>query len=93
MTRRRRSKPQPEQGKVHRCRLEDRNRDGIDHSHRWLPSCSCGWVGVPGKTKWARQQLVDHRRSVDRHTRVIQKGRVPAKQKLTPRAELPELLQ
>lgn len=80
-------------GQVHRGQLEDRTlRDGIEHKHRWQPRCSCGWVGVPAKTKWARQQLRDHRALVDRHSRVIQRGRVPARQRLTPSAELPEEL-
>lgn len=81
-----------ERARIHRTRLTDRNLDGIAHTHRWLPECSCGWRGVPGKTKWARQQVRDHKRAMDRHDRLVQRGKVPGRQPLTPAADLPEAL-
>lgn len=81
-----------DRAKHHRTRLADRNLDGIDHKHRWLPRCSCGWLGVPAKTKWARQQVLDHKAGIDRHNRIVQRGRVPARARLTPVEDLPEVL-
>lgn len=82
-----------ERARIHRTILVDRNvRDGVRHAHRWQPACSCGWVGVPGRTRFATEQLRNHRRSVDGHTRLVQKGRIPGRQPLTPREDLPEAL-
>lgn len=73
-------------GRVHALTWVDR---GSQHIHRWHATCSCGWVAVPGKRRWAEQQYRAHVRQVEgayRHS-----GE-PRRRPLTPAHQLPECL-
>lgn len=74
-------------GKKHRLELVER---GPEHLHSVLPTCACGWSGVPGKRPWAREQYRDHRREIENAQKGI--GSAIRRQALTPSHLLPELL-
>lgn len=45
---------------------------GTQHIHRWLPSCRCGWIGVPRRRKReAVDEHHDHLNALVRHSRKI----------------------
>lgn len=64
---------------------------GAEHLHRWQPECSCGWLGIPAKRAWARDQLRRHKQSIERARR-HGAGVEMIRQPLTPVDDLPEAL-
>jgi hypothetical protein len=64
----------------------------VFHIHRYLPTCSCGWKGIPRTTKEAAAEewRTDHRRQKE----AIDASKTRFKPKRpTPTHELPEELQ
>ncbi len=70
----------------HTLTIADR---GGEHRHRWSPSCSCGWVGVPRRRiRGAADEYRLHRRSAAKAAAAPDR---PPRQ-LTPADKLPEEL-
>lgn len=75
----------------HHYNLVDQERT---RPHRHLPTCSCGWLGVPRDTKdgAAQEWRTDHLRREQTAARRARRRRAPRPRALTPVDELPELL-
>ncbi len=71
--------------KQHRLTLNDR---GLVHRHRWLPSCSCGWVGVPRRRQ--RAAAGEYRDHIGAETHRLAPTYAP--QPMTPADKLPDEL-
>lgn len=48
----------------------------------WLPSCPCGWIGIPGRRVQVEEQYREHR----------EERPVVTPRPLTPEVDVPELL-
>lgn len=70
----------------HALTLEPR---GAEHLHPYLPSCSCGWSGIPGRRKWARDQ---YRLHVTVAEAAVRRGDLGGPMPVTPADQLPEAL-
>ena len=75
----------------HRLTLTDR---GLHHVHRWLPSCSCKWAGVPRRRRREAIKLyLQHKNGeFDKRQRVKRGLAGGVLQPVTPAHELPESL-
>lgn len=60
---------------------------GQEHRHRFAPSCSCGWGGVPRRRK--KEAVAQQHRHADSP---IKYRSAPALRDLTPVADLPDSL-
>lgn len=56
---------------------------GPGHVHPWLPTCACGWAGIPGRRRFAVALYRSHSRP---------RREPPAPRPLTPVEDLPEEL-
>lgn len=70
----------------HGLTIEDR---GLQHIHRWLPVCSCGWSGVSRRRRReAAKQYHQHVEGIEARAR-LRRG-PDERRHLTPVADLPE---
>lgn len=66
---------------------------GLEHVHRWVPSCSCGWKGVQRRRKdEGIKQYRMHVKGLDLLAKTQAAGTRPKPRKPTPVGSLPEAL-
>lgn len=73
----------------HRLVLRDR---GLGHVHRWQSTCICGWVAVFRRRKCDAKTIYHEHVTAAAHGG-YKRAVTVRERRLTPRSELPELLQ